>query len=64
LVFDHFSIYGTLAQELTSFAGRFANGFVFQNEPIFARFRLCFGAAIFVSGEDWGAKFRAPNLLF
>jgi hypothetical protein len=38
--FDYFSIYETSAQELTSFAGGFANGFVFQNEPILARLRF------------------------
>ena len=33
--FDHFPIYEAYRQELTSFAERFANGFVLENEPIF-----------------------------
>jgi hypothetical protein len=32
--FDYFSIYEAYRQRLASFAERFANGFVFQNEPV------------------------------
>src|ERR1017187_4054330 len=37
-VFGYFSAYHSYREKLTQFAVSFANGFVFQNEPIWGRF--------------------------